>query len=723
MFNQRRQSILEIIKNNNTIDLKKYLQLNNVILKDLNTNNFDVLINAIENNASVETIDYLLKICQYETLNYSIIENNNVKKSPLFSAIGYNNFKVANFLLERKADINFMNNQIIEYLYNINLLNKQNLKYILNNGFNVRDNINSNMICKLIDSLQTDIIKIIFKHIIYDNNFILSLLKCYKNKCPLSDQHLNLIFRKEKNKIKIDENMYKKAKGTDNYEILNLLFNCDGSDENVIKKRIDKYELLEIAVKNNIYHLADYILKYITFSFKSFNFETVLSEALKNNNIELLKLIIDSLLKNSKNEKYKNQYLNYILNMMIKANTFSMVKYFINCDDFKEYFDINMKDINGDYPIIVAFYNDDISIFQYLLNKGANCNVKNNNGVSLLFLAIHKKKYNIIQCLLQQNININEKDINGNYSFIKAIKLNDIECVKLLVKYGIDNDINMNVVDINGSTPLILAYRLNYQEIFRFLIKFLDFNKIDSHGNCLLYYSVLKKDVETTKYLIRIGADVNFKDKLGNSILNTVIYNKNMDILFALIRNNNVFLNVSNKRGETPLISIIRINDYNENEKKSIVDCLIERGADVNSIDNDGNTPLVYAIKNNLLSIVILLVNNGASINHQLKNENNKNLLMLAIESHANEIIKFLVDNNADINFRDESGDTPLVYLLKSNNNEMANYLIDNGADVYSVNNEGESIYTISVKYNQYGYHFNNQYINIKERIRKIVNG
>jgi ankyrin repeat protein len=43
---------------------------------------------------------------------------------------------------------------------------------------------------------------------------------------------------------------------------------------------------------------------------------------------------------------------------------------------------------------------------------------------------------------------------------------------------------------------------------------------------------------------------------------------------------------------------------------------MIERGVDVNLVDNDSVTPLFYSVRSGSLAVVKLLINNGADINH-----------------------------------------------------------------------------------------------------------
>jgi len=151
---------------------------------------------------------------------------------------------------------------------------------------------------------------------------------------------------------------------------------------------------------------------------------------------------------------------------------------------------------------------------------------------------IDRYNYNVkfIKYLFKQNVNINERDSSGNYPLIKAIYKDDFDSVILLIKYGIKHHIDMNVNDINGNTPLTLSYKIEHHGIFKFLVKYLDVNRKDTNGNSILYYAILNNDVETSKYLIGNGADLNFIDKFGNSAFDISI-NKCAELVSILVNN------------------------------------------------------------------------------------------------------------------------------------------------------------------------------------------
>ena len=96
--------------------------------------------------------------------------------------------------------------------------------------------------------------------------------------------------------------------------------------------------------------------------------------------------------------------------------------------------------------------------------------------------------------------------------------------------------------------------------------------------------------------------------------------------------------------GDTLLIAIARsyYTDIN------IVKLLIDKGANINLVNNYQSTALLIASFHNKIEMVKLLIENGADIN--VVNHNNHTALTHVVIYGTKELIKLLVDNGADIN-------------------------------------------------------------------------
>ncbi len=179
-----------------------------------------------------------------------------------------------------------------------------------------------------------------------------------------------------------------------------------------------------------------------------------------------------------------------------------------------------------------------------------------------------------------------------------------------------------------------------------------------------------------------------------------------------LLIENKADLNSKNKNGHTPLSYYL---NNNKDAELKIVKILIDNGADVNLSYGYTNPPIYYAIKENRTDIINLLIESGASVNEPIifnalcqhgyidiverllkdgykTNQKEKNFgrtpLFSGVEGNQIEVIQILLNYDADVNFKDELGATP---LLVANNKEVLKILLENGADIDAVDEYGQN--------------------------------
>ena len=104
---------------------------------------------------------------------------------------------------------------------------------------------------------------------------------------------------------------------------------------------------------------------------------------------------------------------------------------------------------------------------------------------------------------------------------------------------------------------------------------------------------------------------------------------------------------------------------------------LMERGADVNSRDDFGITPLIEAVRSNCLEMASMLVQNGANPNlGSVKNPP----LIHAVRNNSLNMIELLVSYGVNVNRRDICGSTPLMMAQEHGFTEAARLLAAAGA-------------------------------------------
>lgn len=138
-------------------------------------------------------------------------------------------------------------------------------------------------------------------------------------------------------------------------------------------------------------------------------------------------------------------------------------------------------------------------------------------------------------------------------------------------------------------------------------------------------------------------------------------------------------LNKLNENGETPLIDAVR------SHKDVLVTKLISAGADVNIVaSSTGQTALSAAASMGHIGHVKQLIDAGANTN-QPEGQSGMSPLMLAAQLGNKDIVKLLIDAGADVNAKQfingqDIGYNALKYARESGNQEIVQLLINNGA-------------------------------------------
>jgi ankyrin repeat protein len=110
-------------------------------------------------------------------------------------------------------------------------------------------------------------------------------------------------------------------------------------------------------------------------------------------------------------------------------------------------------------------------------------------------------------------------------------------------------------------------------------------------------------------------------------------------------------VNTIDKDGNSPLHWAVR-------GFKKITRALINAGANVNQADNDGKVPLDYAVRMGYEAMVRILINAGANVNQG--DNNGKFPLHWAAAAYQSRIARILVEAGADVSRKDKDGNTPL---------------------------------------------------------------
>jgi ankyrin repeat protein len=198
-----------------------------------------------------------------------------------------------------------------------------------------------------------------------------------------------------------------------------------------------------------------------------------------------------------------------------------------------------------------------------------------------------------------------------------------------------------------------------------------------------LMSKVMENDLEAVKKLLDEGADVNVRDKqYGTTPLMIACSYEGYTDMVKLLLSYHPDVNIQDKvYGNTALIAAAGVS-------KEVVELLLENGADIHISGFNGTTAFVASITGVLADrvttdIASLLLSKGADINHPLALEGGEGMtcLMMVVKNERMDLVKFLIENGADVNIKAKDGSTALSIALENGYTDIVNYLKEHGAE------------------------------------------
>ena len=105
---------------------------------------------------------------------------------------------------------------------------------------------------------------------------------------------------------------------------------------------------------------------------------------------------------------------------------------------FNEGADVNMKNDNGVWFLLVASGHGNARMVNLLLEKGIDVNITddyNYNNNTALSTAVINAKYDIVELLIEKGADINKENNKGYTPLIHAIRFEDYDIVQLLLEH------------------------------------------------------------------------------------------------------------------------------------------------------------------------------------------------------------------------------------------------------------------------------------------------
>ncbi len=373
----------------------------------------------------------------------------------------------------------------------------------------------------------------------------------------------------------------------------------------------------------------------------------------------------------------------------------------------------------GNTALHYAAWAGDLESFKLLYDQGADLFFKNSRENTPVEYTCLGGNYEILQYVENKSMEAKDKIDSDSTLILWAANGGNIE----MFEYFIDKGFDISLVDDDGSTILFWAVAGNNIDMIDYLVKKkgMDVNAVDHNGERPMNSAINWKRPEAVRYLLENGVDANEKLEDHVTWLHEAAHAGTPEIMTIFIEQG-ADVNAANDNGARPLnwasgsgdiekVSLLLEHGAKVNpgicersgcnddmftplhsaawRSPTILELLIEKGADVNAVSKDGTSALHNACRGDSSRCVEILSSKGGNVN--IANKRGITPLHYAVINGNPESMAILIKAGADINTADNSHNTPLHYASTGGYHELVDILIKNNAKLNIKNGEGKT--------------------------------
>gem|GEM_PF-844634 len=476
--------------------------------------------------------------------------------------------------------------------------------------------------------------------------------------------------------------------------------------------------------------------------------------AVESNNTELLDLIVE------KGGQFNSFYLfrrgasGSLLHLAIEDDNIPMLSYLL-----EKNVDPEIRDHLGRSALIAAVEANNLEMVKLLVAKGAYLYATPGYGGTLL-----ERDTGLITPMMLNFLRKSDREARESVKaapWAAFVSKRDDDYYLDWDRFAdyVSQGGDMHGVDSERNTPLHYAARFRQEWLEKLIAAGLDVNAVNIHGETPLHLAAADDNVEQVRILLEHGADVNIRDKTGNTPLITLSRNcsSNRGIeqeltIVRMLLDRGADINARNYFGATALI---KLSELNMDRREDLIRLLIERGSAIDRFDGKFQTALHRAADMGTPKTVKMLLEAGASVDirdiygcnpldvarydreeklallfpykkdaciieavfyDQLDDierlvkaddggvehvhsdwNNGATSLILAAQKGSLKLVEKLIELKANVNAQDTLGNTALHYAAQKDKNDIVAALLRAGASVTCKNRTGKTPVDLAV--------------------------
>eukprot|EP00919_Chromeraceae_sp_WS-2016_P033014 GHVR01078058.1.p1 GENE.GHVR01078058.1~~GHVR01078058.1.p1 ORF type:complete len:993 (+),score=183.42 GHVR01078058.1:31-2979(+) len=347
---------------------------------------------------------------------------------------------------------------------------------------------------------------------------------------------------------------------------------------------------------------------------------------------------------------------------------------------------------SGETPFEVSVRHfDEVSI--QLLKHYSDLNQPDHFGRTPLHQAAIGGNPLICQKIIDMGGLLDLQDYSGStpVSYASSTSMFDLVIVEVLVKNGA----NLNIPDNEGATPIILTCKNGNIKMTEYFIKTItaDITHTDNYGRNSLHYASHRGVLDQVDMLIYGGIDVNTVDKWKGTALQYSIDGPGIVTVTTRLLCADADVNIADDMGRAP------IHFISKHQHTDIARLILEGGANVDTKTHSGETPLLIAVREGNDVMVKFLIENNADVT--IQDIYGRSCLHAAVslgnclKKHQHMLEK-LCEAGGDANARDAWGASPIHLSTR----QCIPSLLRCGANIYATDKLGLSALHYAMKSN-----------------------